>query len=137
MSEPEAIAAAVARAVRSEVAPLREAFEDQARRFELLRACFRDVTLSKAEAAEYVGVSTRTIDRKVKAEELHPVPGGRRRFTLDELDRAVRDGVFRTGRELGSLVQSISVDPQRSQRVSRDKADVVGPEVLGAVRPTL
>ena len=94
MSEAESIAAAVVEAVRSEVAPLREAIEDQTRRFELLRSCFRDVTLSKAEAAQYVGVSSRTIDRKVKAEELQPVPGGRRRFTLEELDRAVKVGIF-------------------------------------------
>ena len=97
MSQTEAIAAAVVEAVRSEVAPLREAFEDQSRRFELLRSCFRDVTLSKDEAARYVGVSTRTIDRKVRAKELQPVSGGRRRFTLDELDRALREDVFATG----------------------------------------
>ena len=98
---PEAVVEAVRAAVAAEVAPLvvavarlEAAAGAQTRRFDLLRACFRDVTLSKAEAAEYVGVSARTIDRKVRAEELHPVPGGRRRFTHDELDRAVREGVF-------------------------------------------
>lgn len=91
---PDPLAAEVRRAVEAAIAPLVEAFDAQARRFDLLASRLGDVTLSKDEAAVYLGVSSRTLDRKVETGKVQPVPGGRRRFTIDELDRALRAGVF-------------------------------------------
>ena len=73
---------------------MREAFQEQGRKFDLLRACFRNVTLSKREAASYCDCTTRTIDRRVADGKVFPVPGTSRRFTMDELDRAIRAGLF-------------------------------------------
>ena len=78
----------------AEIARLREACEEQSRRFTLLQSCFRDVTLSKRDAAAYCDCSTRTLDRKVAAGVLATVGGPTRRFTIEELDRAIRAGVF-------------------------------------------
>lgn len=89
MSEREVIAA-----VEEVVAPLVERMDKVLRQLDLLHAKLKYATFSKQEAAAYCGVSTRTIDRKVQVGLLRPVPGKSRRFTLDELDRAVREGVL-------------------------------------------
>ena len=80
--------------LQSEVAGMRGAFNEQARKFDLLRSCFRDVTLSKREAATYCDCTTRTIDRRVEAGKLFAVPGTSRRFQMEELDRALRAGIL-------------------------------------------
>lgn len=87
MSEEQV--AAIEAAVRRAVQPLE-------RRLEVLARRFGDTLLDRAEAAAYANVSTRTLDRRVKARLVRPATpkGAPPRFTTDELDRAKRAGVL-------------------------------------------